>query len=212
MKKNYIFLVSLMLLFGMLISLGVITYQKRKDILPMAPEDGGSEIDRLLKDMGIVKLPQLTIPVEIKLKDMHGSMVRLSDFRGKIVFLNFWTTWCPPCREEMPAMERLHQKLKGRDFVMVGINLQEPASLVRAFFNRYKLTFISLLDSDGAVGRTFSIQSIPSTLILDKEGRIMGAAVGAREWDSRKAIALFEHLIKERKLRISEMKDERRGE
>lgn len=212
MNKNYISFLSLVLLFGMLISLGVITYQKRKDILPMAPEGGGSEIDRLLKDMGIVKLPQLTIPVEITLKNMHGSMVRLSDFRGKIIFLNFWTTWCPPCREEMPAMERLHQKLKGGNFVMVGINLQEPASLVRAFFNRYKLTFISLLDSDGAVGRTFSIQSIPTTLILDKEGRIMGAAVGAREWDSREAIALFEHLIKEKTLRISEMKDERSGE
>lgn len=195
MKKKYISLISLVVLFGILISLGVITYQKRTDIFPVASEGVGGEIDRLLKDMSIAKVPQITIPVEINLKDMHGNMVRLSDFRGKIVFLNFWTTWCPPCREEMPAMEKLHQRLKGGDFVMVGINLQEPASLVRAFFKKFKLTFISLLDSDGAVGRTFAIRSIPTTLILDKEGRIMGAALGARKWDSRKAIALFDHLI-----------------
>jgi thiol-disulfide isomerase/thioredoxin len=207
MKKRWFSLISLAVLFGILISLGIITYQERTDIFSTSLEGVGSETDRLLKDMGIAKVPQITIPVEINLKDMHGSMVRFSDFRGKIVFLNFWTTWCPPCREEMPAMEKLHQRLKGGDFVMVGINLQEPASLVRAFFKKFKLTFISLLDSDGAVGRTFGIRSIPTTLILDKEGAIMGAALGARKWDSRKAIALFEHLIKERKLRISEIKD-----
>jgi len=195
MNKRWLAIISLAILIGLLISLGVITYRERTDVSSTASEGVGGEIDRLLKDMRIVKVPLITNPVEINLKDMHGSGVSLSDFRGKIVFLNFWTTWCPPCREEMPAMEKLHQRLKGGDFVMVGINLQEPASLVRAFFKKFELTFISLLDSDGAVAKTFGIRSIPTTLIFDKEGRIIGAAVGARKWDSRKAIALFDHLI-----------------
>jgi len=194
MKKKYILLISLLVLFGILFFLGLIKYRERTDVFPTASEGGGSEIDRLLKDMGVVKAPQMTNPVEINLKDMHGRMVKLSDFRGKVVFINFWATWCPPCREEMPAMEKLHQRLKESDFVMVGINLQEPASLVRAFFKKFKLTFVSLLDSDGEVGTKFGIRSIPTTIILDKEGRIMGAAIGARKWDGKKAIALFKHL------------------
>jgi thiol-disulfide isomerase/thioredoxin len=194
MKRKVISIISLLILLGILISIGMITYRERKDVFPTTSEGVGSEIDRLLKEMGIVKAPQLINSLEINLKDVHGRMVKLSDFRGKVVFINFWATWCPPCREEMPSMERLHQRLKERDFVMVGINLQEPASLVRAFFKKFKLTFVSLLDSDGTVMTRFGIRSIPTTIILDKEGILMGAAIGARKWDDKRAIALFKLL------------------
>jgi thiol-disulfide isomerase/thioredoxin len=154
----------------------------------------GEGLDELFGDMGVIKVPDVKVPVEIKLKDVNGNEVRLSDFRGKVVFLNFWTTWCPTCRIEMPSMEKLHQKFKDKDFAMVAIDLQESASQVKAFFKEYKLTFTALLDSTGDVGVRFRINAIPTTFILDQKGRIIAKAVGPREWDSKKSIALFEHL------------------
>jgi thiol-disulfide isomerase/thioredoxin len=154
----------------------------------------GPGLDELFDDLGVIKVPDVKVPVEIKLKDVNGTEVRLSDFRGKVVFLNFWTTWCPTCRIEMPSMEKLHQKFKDKDFAMVTINLQESASQVKAFFKEYKLTFTALLDSTGDVGTRFRINAIPTTFILDKKGRIIAKALGPREWDSKKSIALFKHL------------------
>ena len=152
------------------------------------------EMGRLFRDMGVFKPPGTSEPIEFLLEDMDGRGVRISDFRGKILFLNFWATWCPPCKREMPSMEKLHQRLKNKDFVMIAIDLQEPASRVKKFFQDYKLTFISLLDSTGEVGRQFGVRSIPTTFILDKTGRVIGAAIGARVWDSKASIALFEFL------------------
>ena len=152
-------------------------------------------MERLFSNMSVIKVPPTKDPVRINLKDLNGSNISLSDFNGKIVFLNFWTTWCPTCRIEMPSMEKLHQKLKNKDFAMVTINLQESASQVKAFFKEFKLTFTALMDSNGEVGASFGIRAIPTTYILDKTGRIIGLVNGPREWDSKEAIALFENLI-----------------
>ena len=153
------------------------------------------EIDRLFSSMGVTKVSATKNPVIINLKDMNGQQFSLADFKGKIVFLNFWTTWCPTCRIEMPSMEKLHRKLKDKDFAMVTVNLQESASQVKTFFKEFKLTFTALLDSTGEVGVSFGIRAIPTTYILDKTGRIIGLANGPREWDSKDAVALFENLI-----------------
>ena len=152
-------------------------------------------MDRLFGIVGVIKVPPVEDPVRINLKDMNGNNISLSDFKGKIVFLNFWTTWCPTCRIEMPSMEKLHQRLKNKNFAMVTINLQESASQVKAFFKEFKLTYTALLDSTGEVGASFGIRAIPTTYILDKTGRIIGLVSGPREWDSKAAIALFENLI-----------------
>ena len=152
------------------------------------------ELDRLFSDVGVLKIPHPTAPVEIALKDPNGLQVSLSDLRGKIVFINFWTTWCLACVIEMPSMEKLHQKFKDKDFVMVAINLQESASKIKQFFKEYKLTFTTLLDSTGDVGAGWGVRSIPMTFILDKSGRIIGKALGPREWEGKESIALFEYL------------------
>jgi thiol-disulfide isomerase/thioredoxin len=152
------------------------------------------ELGRLFSDMGILQIPADTDPLEIKLQDPTGRPISLSEFRGKIVFINFWTTWCLACVIEMPSMEKLHQKFKDKDFVMVAINLQESASRVKQFYKEYKLTFTTLLDTTGDVGAGLGIRSIPTTFILDKNGRIIGKALGPREWEGKKSIALFEYL------------------
>ena len=152
------------------------------------------ELDRLFSDIGVLQISPDSDPLKIRLSDPDGRPVSLSEFRGKIVFINFWTTWCLACVIEMPSMEKLHQKFKDKDFVMVAINLQESAARVKQFYKQYQLTFTTLLDITGDVGAALGINAIPTTLILDKNGRIIGKALGPREWESKESIALFEYL------------------
>ena len=160
-----------------------------------AADSQQQKLDRLFGNIGILKIPHITRPVEIQLKDVYGNTVRLSDFRGKVVFLNFWATWCAACVVEMPSMEKLHRRLKDKDFVMIAINMQESDVQVKAFFEKMKLSFAALLDSNGEVATGFAVNALPTTFVLDKEGRIVGAAIGPREWNSRASIALFEYLL-----------------
>jgi peroxiredoxin len=153
------------------------------------------ELERLFSNIGILKIPRISQPVEIQLKDVFGNTVSLSDFRGKIVFLNFWATWCPPCVIEMPSMQKLHRRFKDKNFVMVAINSQETEAQVKSFFNKYKLSFTALLDSSAEVGAWFDVNAFPTTFVLDKKGRIIGRALGPREWDSQASVALFDYLI-----------------
>ena len=168
---------------------------KKTDAVLAATLSSDKKSDRLYRDLGVLKVPRIAPPVDFKLKDIKGKSVRLSDFRGKVVFLNFWATWCPPCKYEMPSMQKLYDKLRHKNFAMVAVDLQEPVSRVRDFIKKYELSFTVLLDSKGDVGRQFGILSIPSTFILDKEGGIIGKIFGPREWDGKEAVDLFEHLM-----------------
>ena len=152
-------------------------------------------LDQLLDDMGVERIPNSTSQVEVRLQDLNGADVNISDFRGKIVFLNFWATWCPTCVVEMPSMEKLHQKLKDKEFAMVSVSIKDTAAEVKHFYKQNKLTFTALLDSSGKTVPGFSIRAIPTTLILDKTGRIIGRVMGPREWDSRESVAMFDQLI-----------------
>jgi len=151
-------------------------------------------LDQLLDDMGVEKIPPIAVPVEVRLQDLNGTSVDISDFKGKIVFLNFWATWCPTCVVEMPSMEKLHRKLNDKDFAVVTISIQDSVAAVKEFFEKNQLTFTALLDSFGNTPPAFGIRAIPTTFILDKNGRIIGRAMGPREWDSRESIAMFERL------------------
>ncbi len=164
-------------------------------VLAKATEPSDFETERLFRDMRIIRMHRIAPPVEISLLDIYGKRVTLADFKGKIVFLNFWTTWCPECRIEMPLMEKLHKRFKDKDFAMVAVNLREPATRVKKFFDKHKLTFTTLLDSKGKIGARFGIRAVPTTFILDKEGGIIGKVFGSREWNSQKSFDLFEHLI-----------------
>jgi len=155
------------------------------------PEDS----DRYLKKLGIIKIPRIPPPVDFVLSDLNGRKVRLSDFKGKVVLLDFWTTWCPDCRIEMPVLEKLHQHFKDRAFVLLAVNLRESQKSVHQFFGSHKLSFTALLDSNGQVGQSFGIRSIPTAFILDQDGAMIGKAIGSRKWDGPGAAALFDQLI-----------------
>jgi peroxiredoxin len=180
---------------SLLILMGFIFLSKDVNPLSLAARDASRKTDRLFSDLGVVPHPYLTVPIDSALKNLNGETIRLSDFRGNIVFLNFWTTWCPDCLIEMPSMQKLHMRLKDKKFVMVAVNLKESAETVKKFFEKYGLTFIALLDSTGDVGTLMGIRAIPTTLIIGKKGKILGMVMGPRKWDSGKSVALFEHLI-----------------
>jgi peroxiredoxin len=184
-----ILLISILLISAGMVAMGLVGND------PLARTGSGSNtLDRLMADMGVRQHHLNTDPLAVELVNTAGRYVRLDDFRGKIVFLNFWTTWCPTCIIEMPSMEKLHRKLMGTSFAVVAVNIKEPAGQVRKFMEKHKLTFMSLLDITGEVSSEFGIGAIPATFILDKDGRIIGRITGSRKWDSRESVAFFELL------------------
>jgi peroxiredoxin len=121
---------------------------------------------------------------DFTLTDMEGRSVTLSQYRGKVVFLNFWATWCPPCREEMPAMERLHGVFEGQDFVMLAINVEQDLAPVRAYLDKNPHSFTVLLDQQGTVQNLYRVFRFPETFLLDQEGRLVERFLGVRDWSS----------------------------
>ncbi len=121
---------------------------------------------------------------EFVLQDMTGKQYALSDYRGRVVVLNFWASWCPPCVEEMPSMQRAADKLAEHDIPILGIGAGETRESVTRFLESTPVGFPLLLDSNLKVMETWSIPSLPVTLVIDPQGRIALVALGGREWDS----------------------------
>ena len=145
--------------------------------------------------LGVQKISPPAKAKDFTLGNLEGSLVSLKDFQGKVVFLNFWATWCPPCRAEMPAMEKLWQKFREEEFVILAVDVREGKEKVSSFVKENGLTFPVLLDSRGGVANTYGIRAIPTTYLLDPEGRIVGKALGARNWASQDAFKLIEQLL-----------------
>jgi peroxiredoxin len=134
----------------------------------------------VLPGCGLTPAPIIGYPApDFTLIDLDGNAVRLVDYRGKVVFLNFWATWCPPCRIEMPAMEELYQEYKDKDVVIIGVDLGESRSSVQSFVeeNDYSWTFV--IDSTGEVARDYMVTLIPSSFFVDGDGIIRALQVGA---------------------------------
>ena len=135
---------------------------------------------------------------EFSVATPDGAALRLGDLRGKVVLLNFWATWCEPCLEEMPAMERLARTFRERGLAVLALSVdREGASVVRSFLKRHDLTFLVGLDPQQAVARLYRIWALPSTTILDRKGVPRFAVQGAREWDGQAGHALFDGLLKQ---------------
>lgn len=125
-----------------------------------------------------------------------GQPIRLAQYRGKVVMLNFWATWCTPCREEMPAIQQLYNRHKAQGFIVVGLSVDaEGASVVKPFAKEHGLTFPIGLDPQMTIAEKFSVRALPSTFLIDKEGKILAMALGPREWNNSDAHALIRSLI-----------------
>lgn len=121
---------------------------------------------------------------------------QLSRLRGKVVVLNFWATWCPPCRLEMPSMERAWKKLKGKGVIFLGINVGENRDTIFEFFSQYPVSFPLPMDLDGKVIKQYPVTGLPTTYIINPEGMVTHRAVGSREWDSPGMIRILLEMTK----------------
>jgi peroxiredoxin len=115
---------------------------------------------------------------DFSLADLQGNQVRLSRLRGKVVVLNFWATWCPPCRNELPDLQSFYADYQSRGVIVLGINQREAIDLVQDFRDNQKLTFPILLDHDGQVGDRYHVDSLPRTIFLDRSGVIRSVLHG----------------------------------
>jgi len=125
-----------------------------------------------------------------------ASPVRLSDFRGKTVLLGFWASWCPPCRREMPALQKLHQAFKNRGLEIVSVSIDTTRSEVAEFATTEGLTFPILLDLDHVVAQRYRVRGIPTHYLLDRQGVIRVRAVGGQDWSRPEAWRQIEELIR----------------
>jgi peroxiredoxin len=137
---------------------------------------------------------------DFALKDIDGKLRRLSENRGKVVLVNFWATWCPPCRREMPSMQRAWTHLKGENFEMYAVNVGEDEDTIFGFTfsTGVELTFPILLDRDAQIIKAWSVIALPTSFIVDPQGRIVYRAVGGREWDDPALLGKIRELIPKR--------------
>jgi thiol-disulfide isomerase/thioredoxin len=129
------------------------------------------------------------------LKDLSGRVHRLEDYKGKVVVLNFWATWCEPCREEMPSLQRLADKFAGRAFAVLAVDMGEGEPRVRAFLEKMPVRFTVLLDRDSAGSRTWKVRVLPTTLVIDPEQRVRYLVQGDLEWDAPEVVSTIEKLL-----------------
>jgi peroxiredoxin len=133
---------------------------------------------------------------DFSLPDLQNHMVQLSSLRGKVVFINIWATWCPPCVDEMPTIQRLHDRLHAQGLEVLAISLDALGTQVVAPFVRdYRLTFPVLLDAKSTVERLYRTSGVPESFIVDKRGRLVEKVVGPRDWAHPQMLALFERLL-----------------
>jgi peroxiredoxin len=132
-----------------------------------------------------------------QLRDMNGQIVSLSDLRGKVVLVNFWATWCGPCRIEMPAMERLYRTYDRKDFEILAVSTDaQGVAVTRPFQQENHLTFPILHDADFRVGLSYGARTLPMTFMVDRQGIVRQQIFGARDWEASEAHQLIQMLMK----------------
>ena len=162
------------------------------------PTRGGRiiDVDVALKELELIRPVKIKPAGDFSLPMPDGTTFRLANHHGKMVFVNFWATWCEPCKEEIPAMERLWLRHKDQGFVMVGVSLDSNPKVVPPFVAQHKVTFPIALDPKMDVANTYGVRALPTSFIIDRDGRMTALALGPRPWDNAAAHALVEGLTR----------------
>lgn len=188
MKKTI--LIALTVLVVALSVFAVSDYNKKQQTLTTPPStstsenSSGSEASEPKdnadsKETAEAGNPEKIAAPDFKLMDLSGKEVSLSDLKGKRVFINFWATWCPPCKGEMPELEKLYQETKSSDLVIIAVDLGEDKVTVQKFIEKNKYNFTVLLDAKNEAASLYGIRSIPTSYFIDKDGYIVNGKIGA---------------------------------
>ena len=133
----------------------------------------------------------------LALRDLRGATHDLASYRGKVVLVNFWATWCEPCRDELPSMQRLEQRLAGQPFVVLAVNADEPEARIRKFLSQAALDFTVLLDPEMRAAREWKARILPASFVVDRDGRVRYSARGDLDWTDPRVIGAIRALISE---------------
>jgi thiol-disulfide isomerase/thioredoxin len=142
----------------------------------------------------IEKLPSSPAPA-CSLPDLNGTVVASNAFQGQVLLINFWATWCAPCREEMPALERLQQKLKGKGFSVIAIAVDSDKAPVAQFVSQHQTSLPVLHDPDMTCHDEYKVFSYPTTFLVDRQGVIRKYWIGPQEWDSDSFVTSIQTLV-----------------
>lgn len=140
-----------------------------------------------------------SLPPPLELEALDGRVHTLSDYRDQVVLVNFWTTWCPPCVKEIPALQRLERRMAGRPFKTLAVNVAEARDIGAAMVRRLGADFTVLLDPGGDTVRPWKVYVFPTSFLVDPRGRIRYAVGGALEWDRGEALETIEQLMPDRR-------------
>jgi thiol-disulfide isomerase/thioredoxin len=130
------------------------------------------------------------------LKDLQGAPHDLAQYRGKVVLVNFWATWCEPCRDEMPSMQRLQRRFEGKPFVVIAVNVGESEARIGEFLQKLPLDFLILRDHSSAAMKAWGVRGLPASFVVGRDGRIRYSHIGELNWDDEKLAATVERLLR----------------
>ena len=152
-------------------------------------------LDEAARELDLIRPPRPKQASDFTVSLLGGETLKLRAQRGKPVLVNFWATWCGPCREEMPAMERLYLKHRNRGFVLLAVSVDSDATLVKPFLDKLKLTFPVTLDSKMDLANIYGVRALPASFLIDRNGYLTALALGPRPWDNRAAHTLVEGML-----------------
>ncbi|UCG79166.1 MAG: TlpA family protein disulfide reductase [Nitrospirota bacterium] len=133
---------------------------------------------------------------DFNLPDMEGNMVSISDFKQKVIFINFWATWCPPCKTEMPDLNELYKIYKDKDFVLIGISTDNSKKDIEKFLKDQNIDFILLHDKDGKIMKAYKVFSLPMSFLIDRDKKIVEKFLGPRDWTDEEFTKKIDALLR----------------
>lgn len=185
-------------------TLFIITINLLLFLYPPALSKGGD----LFSKIGIQAIRDREKAPDFYLESLTGEKVQLKSLKGKVIFLNFWATWCGPCKEEMPSMEALCQGFKDKGFAFLTISLDyEGRKTVKKFMEKQQYDFPVLLDPTSKTLQLFQVSRIPTTVIIDRGGRMIGRVIGPRDWYCPDVLALIDQLLNKPSERFVSLRD-----
>ena len=134
---------------------------------------------------------------DFTLKSLEGTNLRLEEYRGQVVLINFWASWCGPCRQEMPLLDRIHQRYQDAGFAVLGVNVEGEASAARKITDKTKVTFPVLIDAGQQVSEEYEVEAMPSTVLVDRDGVVRYIHKGYKPGDEAKYLEVVKALIRE---------------
>ncbi len=161
----------------------------------LVPQSATAGLHDLYAAAGVKEIAEPLTAPGFALTTIEGRTIDSSQLRGHVVLINFWATWCGPCKEEMPALKRLKESFAGSSFELLAITTDQQVEGIRTFVRALGLEFPVLLDDTKDVSAAFGVRGLPTTVLMDRQGRLVGRAVGPRVWDSAESVALVRQIL-----------------